>query len=264
VSRTPRGPAANWADYWRSDTFWKDSPLWRTNAELFLRRATPLLDLREDDTVLDVGCGAGHLDRLLSPRVRKILAVDVAEQFLAQCLANCRGKPNVRVAALGPDYTDLGRLPGGPFSLILCLSVVQYHRNLDEVGALIDSARRVASPGGRMLLADLPRARSAAGRLWDAICSGLLAVREGHTLLLLRAALAWHHRRAYRSFARAAGQLSFRSRDILAMLHSRGLEAREVRTSLSVHANRLGFVISFGSHPVPEPGRVREEALGTK
>jgi len=47
----------NWIVYWNQDNFWTHSRLWRINAELFFRRAAPIVHFKKTDSVLNVGCG---------------------------------------------------------------------------------------------------------------------------------------------------------------------------------------------------------------
>lgn len=234
-----------WAGYWDRDDFWRDAEIWRVNAVRFLRETRKLLEFGAADTVLDIGCGPGHLEAILSPLVREIVAADVAAQFVALCRQRCAGLGNVHAALLGPDYTDLTAL-GRDFSRILCVSVVQYYRNIGEVEALIESARRVARPGAVMLIADLPLGRGPAGFAWDAWCSALQGVREGYGRALLRTAVArWAGDSRYTRFSREHPGLSFTIGELTSLIGRLGLEASLLRRSLSIHANRPSLLIRF-------------------
>ncbi len=116
-----------WIEYWAQDDFWKDSQLWKINAELFLRRADKILGFTRDESVLNIGCGPGYLEPLLAPKVKRIFALDTAEQFADLCKKNCVNHLNVTVGLLGRNYTDL-TVCDELFSLILCVSVVQYYK----------------------------------------------------------------------------------------------------------------------------------------
>ena len=60
------------------------------------------------------------------------------------------------VHVLDPDhYTDLSFLDRR-YTVILCVSLVQFYRDLQEVAALFTAIGQVARPGARVLIADLP------------------------------------------------------------------------------------------------------------
>jgi SAM-dependent methyltransferase len=251
-SRRPAAAAhagETWRDYWSRDRLWRDSELLRINAALLRRRAPEAFTLGPDDAVLDIGCGPGLLEALLAPQVARVHAVDVAGQFVELCRERCREFGNVTVGALGEDYTDLSGLEG-PFTRMLCASVVQYYRDPGEVVALIASARTVAAPGALMLVADLPLARGPAGFAWDAACSLIQAAREGYLGALLRTARGrWSGGSGYRDFAGRVRQLAFTPdglASLIAGVNDRlGVRAGLVRGSVSVYANRPSLLIRF-------------------
>lgn len=234
-----------WIDYWNADDFWKHSPLWKVNAGLFCRRAQSVVGLRHDDLVLNIGSGPGHLEVLLSPMVKEIFALDVSEQFVELCRQNCRNCDNVEVALLGHDYTNLS-VCRKKFSLILCVSIVQYYRDTHEIEALITSARQVALPGARMLIADLPIKRKALGFLWDAFGSLTMSIKEGYSPALLQAAYAkYFRRRRYRSLCNDNKVLSFTIKDLESLVKRMRLNATVIRRSLSVYSNRPSILINL-------------------
>lgn len=236
----------DWVDYWSEDNFWKDSSLWKINSELFFKYASRLVEFKKSDTVLDIGCGPGHIEALIAPLVKNVHAVDIAEQFVDMCSKRCGDKGNVSTGFLKKDdYTDLKGIQGR-FSIILCISVVQYYRNISEVESLISSAKRIASPGCRMLIADLPLKRDMPGFLWDTLCSYLLSVREGYAQALLRMAFKrWFSKTSYKSFYDKVEQLYFTKAGLESLVNRLDLDARIIKDNLSVYANRLGLLIKF-------------------
>ena len=238
-------PHETWIQYWEKDDFWKDSTLWKINADLFLRRADKIVGFRKSDAVLNIGCGPGYLEPLLAPRVKQLDSVDTAQQFVRLCGKNCSNHPNVTVALLGHDYTDLTFLSRS-YSLILCISVVQYYRDITEVEALITSARSVALPGARMLIADLPLKRRFIGFTWDSLCSCLLSLREGYTKHLLCTVLTRSVQRSlYQSFRSRTNELHFDIPLLESLIRRMGLKANIVRKNLSVYANRPSLLIQL-------------------
>ena len=233
----------NWIQYWEKDDFWKDSTLWKINADLFLRQADKIVGFRKSDTVLNIGCGPGCLEPLLATRVKQLDSVDTAQQFVKLCGSKCSNHPNVTVALLGPDYTDLTFLSRS-YSLILCISVVQYYRDITEIETLITSARRVAMPGARMLIADLPLKRRFIGFAWDSLCSCLLSLSEGYTKHLLCTVLTRSVQRSlYQSFRSKTKELHFDIPLLESLIRRMELNADIVRKNLSVYANRPSLLI---------------------
>jgi len=236
---------ANWIEYWDRDDVWSNSPLWKINACLFFRRARGVVGFRADDAVLNIGCGPGHLEQLLSPAVKQILAVDASGQFAEQCRRTCHDRHNVQVELLGNDYTNLAVFQR-KFSLILCVSVVQYYRSVQEIESLIGSAKDVALPGARMLIADLPRTRGAPTFVWDAACSFGLAVREGYLWpLFCTAYLRWVRGSQYNDFRTKNPELSFSTTDLESLIHRTKVRGCIIWKNLSIYANRPSLLIQF-------------------
>ena len=234
-----------WIEYWNRDDFWGRLNLWELNARVFLRRAETILELKKDDAVLDIGSGPGELALALAGKVQSILAVDAAPQFVEATRARCRNVPNVEAVSPAADYTDL-TVFGRRFSLFLCISVVQYYDDVGEVEALIRSAQKVSRPGGRMLIADLNLKRRRMGFFYDAAGSMLTSLREGYAPALLRmAGNRWCASSSYRSAGAANRLLEFDFNEIEALVGRMGLNAKIIRRSVSIYANRPSLLIHF-------------------
>lgn len=236
----------SWVDYWDEDVFWRDSHLWEINSRLFFERANRIIEFKKSDCILDIGCGPGYAETFLAPLVKSIYAVDVAKQFVDICSDRCRNHSNVSVGHLGRgDYTNLEGF-GGPFSVILCVSVVQYYRNVSEIEVLIYSAKKIASPGAQMLIADLPLERGRLGFLWDVVCSYFLSIRKGYSQILLRTAFArWFRKTRYKAFYDKSEQLYFTISKLESLIDRLNLNARIIRGDFSVYANRPSLLIQF-------------------
>lgn len=236
----------SWVAYWSQDVFWKDSPLWQVNAKIFFKRASRLLGFKPQDNVLDIGCGAGYLELFLSPLVKNIYAVDVAQQFVDLAARRCRACQNVEVRKLAEDdYINLDKAPG-PFSVILCVSVLQYYRNFSEVEALIRAAKSLAYPGARMLIADLPVRRGKLGFIWDGLCSCFLSIAGGYFRVLLATAYSrWLRKSSYKACYNQTPQLLFTVAGLKALIQKTGLHARMIKGNFSVYANRLNLLVQF-------------------
>lgn len=237
--------AVSWLDYWSRDALWRESPLGGASADILLKRVGHHLSFERTDSVLEIGCGPGHLSSLLALRVGSVHAVDVAPSAVAACRERCSGNDNVTVGLLGGDYTDLSGC-GGSFTRIICVSVVQYYRDLAEVERLVRAARAVAAPGAALLIADLPLARGPAGFAWDALGTLAGALHGGYVGPLLRAARGrWGGGSPYRAVADRTGSLVFSRAAIAGLVRRTGLTATILRGSLSVYANRPSLLFGL-------------------
>ena len=108
------------------------------------------VELRGDERVLDLGCGAGHTAFAFAPRVREVVGLDLTESMLerARAIAANRGLANARF--------ELGDAEGMPFpdaSFDLVTSRQCAHHFADPAAALCEVAR-VLRPSGILLLVD--------------------------------------------------------------------------------------------------------------
>lgn len=103
-----------------------------------------LLDglLKQDQRVLDVGCGTGYSMVWLQEKfgLREVFGVDVS----TQAAAFCKARSLERVACASAD-----RLPfaDGSFDLVTCFDVI-YQLNDERASAAVNEASRVLRPGG--------------------------------------------------------------------------------------------------------------------
>ncbi|HET7759595.1 MAG TPA: methyltransferase domain-containing protein [Gaiellaceae bacterium] len=101
--------------------------------------------LRPDDDVLELGAGTGLVTRLAAPRVRSLLATDVAPGMLDLARRGTRRHPHVRFALV--DYGK--RLPFLDASFDVVLSGLTY---VQDSGAAVQELARVLKPRGRVAL----------------------------------------------------------------------------------------------------------------
>ncbi len=234
----------SWIDYWNRDRFWTGNKIWEKNAEIFLRRAEPVVRFLKTDSVLNIGCGPGHLEQLLAPLVSGICAADTSENLVSLCASRCSALTNVRTSLLSRNYTDLSGL--GRFSVFLCVSVVQYYETLEDVEALIRSARQSALPGARMLIADLPMKRNAAGFFRDVMDSIAFAVKEKYFTVFIQT--AWSllfGADGYRNSSKKFKAHLFTREQIQAWIQKMDLNAEIIDQSVSIYANRPSLLIRF-------------------
>ncbi len=111
------------------------------------------LDLREGNTVVDLGSGAGYFALKLSPEVGKtgqVLAVDLRKLslFFLWTRALLGGQHNVHVAIGRED--DPGLPTGSVDAVLICNT---YHE-FSNPGQMLDHVSQSLRPGGRLVVVD--------------------------------------------------------------------------------------------------------------
>jgi ArsR family transcriptional regulator len=100
--------------------------------------------------VLDVGTGTGRILRLLAPRARRAVGIDLSHAMLgvARAALDPETLPNVQVR-----HGDMYHLPLPPASadLVVFHQVLHY---ADDPAAAVAEAARVLRPGGRVVVVD--------------------------------------------------------------------------------------------------------------
>jgi demethylmenaquinone methyltransferase/2-methoxy-6-polyprenyl-1,4-benzoquinol methylase len=117
-------------------------------------RAVQLAAIRSDDDVLDIACGTGDFTRAFAfARPRSVIGCDFAHEMLTRA-AQAPGTAHRWVEA------DALRLPfrDGAFSLLSCAFGV---RNFVDLDAGLAEMHRVLKPGGRAVILEFARPKSA-------------------------------------------------------------------------------------------------------
>lgn len=86
-----------------------------------------LKNIKENDTVLDIGCGIGMIEKVLAKKAKHIVAIDINESSI-NAAKNLNTFPNVKyVAADAKDY-DFGR----NFDVAILSNVLEHIENRAE------------------------------------------------------------------------------------------------------------------------------------
>ncbi|MDQ8726950.1 class I SAM-dependent methyltransferase [Bradyrhizobium sp. LHD-71] len=184
--------------------------------------------------VLDFGCGeATHADRV---------AASVGQLWLCEAAARVRdhlrtrfgGQPNIKV--IGPD--ELQAIPAGTLDLVVANSVAQYLTR-DELDALLRTWRRLLTPDGRLVLADV-------------VPPGVSPVSDALALLryawrndFLGAAIAGLVRTVlspYRRIRASLGITTYTEREITERIDAAGFKAARLPFNFEHQPARLSFV----------------------
>lgn len=235
LSRNP------WTTFWNQQTIWSDTD-WQINARQFLLHFPKLHRFTPSDTVLDIGCGEGALAERISPFVKHIYCVDTSARFIRVCRKKFSHRENISVRVLPPtDYTDLSFLKPNTFSVITCLSVVQYYRSVDEFESLLASIKSLAKPGAICLIGDIP-VRPPTFK--DALSLIFLTITKYQTLHFIRILFKARFSDYYR-LRKSSGLLILTPVQIYRLLAKLHLKGKLIDTPLSPNTDRRHLVIYF-------------------
>ncbi|MDQ0468139.1 class I SAM-dependent methyltransferase [Labrys wisconsinensis] len=102
-------------------------------------------------TVLDLGCGGGHVSFAVAPHVQAVTAYDLSEDMLAAVAAEAQRRGLANVAT---RQGSAERLPFDDASFCMVASRYSAH-HWGDIPAGLREARRVAKPRGRAVFADV-------------------------------------------------------------------------------------------------------------
>lgn len=140
-------PAARPNTSWEKSAGWYDRIIGAQGSELYqnvvLPGALKLLNPREGEVHLDLGCGQGVFSRAVAEAGAEVTGVDLSPTLIEKARGH-RGPADIRY--LHRDAAKLGHL--GPFHSLSAILSIQ---NMPHLAAVCRSAAEVLRPGGRML-----------------------------------------------------------------------------------------------------------------
>lgn len=131
-----------------------------------LRRVVEAADLSDNDVVLEVGPGRGHLTRVLAERVARLVAVEIDEALAGALAGQFSGQSNVEVVAADAREVDIRSLApaDAPYKVVANLPyyaaspIIRRFLELDPKPVLLvvmvqrEVAREMVAPPGKMRL----------------------------------------------------------------------------------------------------------------
>lgn len=205
----PKQPSPISANLYTTDDI-EDLPQEAVLASLGCGNPVAIAELREGETVLDLGSGGG-IDVLLSARrvgpTGKAYGLDMTDEMLELARENQRKAGITNAQFLKGEIENIP-LPDNSVDVIISNCVVNLSPDKDRV---LHEAYRVLKPGGRLAIADIvtrrhiPPALKRSLELWAGCVAGALSEEEYHAKL---SAAGFHdiHIEALREYTAADAQ----------------------------------------------------------
>jgi ubiquinone/menaquinone biosynthesis C-methylase UbiE len=127
---------------------------------------TRLLQLRPNDTLIDVGCASGYEVFSVAPEVKEAVGIDVARDFIDAANAYAT-EHNVRNTKFLCTDGETIPFPNASFSKAICSEVVEH---LIDPLPLLAEIKRVLKPGGTVVFT-VPNWNSR-GTVWKRLLHG--------------------------------------------------------------------------------------------
>lgn len=107
------------------------------------------IELRGEETVLEIGCGVGRMTRRLSQLAGSVVAVDVSPEMLGRCEANVQGYGSVS-CALVPGDGSMPPVEDRSVDVVFSYITMQHVPSSAAQRAYLRESARVLKLGGRI------------------------------------------------------------------------------------------------------------------
>jgi SAM-dependent methyltransferase len=230
----------NWVDFWDQQSIMDDTS-WNKNMEIFMTGSQSFFDFKEDDEVLDIGSGPGFLVHYIKEQVKSICCLDTSPAFVEEGNRKFGGDSHIQFFLLGDNYLDFSMLEGKQFSKIVCASVIQYYKDINEVNTLIREMKKYAQPSAQMLIVDIPLE---AGIVKDLF--GLLKTswKQKYLTRILKF-IVQSYTSEYAKIRKKTGLLTVRKEEIDRLIEDNHLTATWRSDVLTLNGARKHLLITF-------------------
>ncbi len=108
----------------------------------------PLMDVKANDRVLDLGCGSGWATRLVAKRFhpKKIVGIDISDEMVRRAAEQSKGIANLEFL-----HGAAERIPAADDSFDKIFSIESFYYWPDQMVGLKE-AKRVLAPGGKLFI----------------------------------------------------------------------------------------------------------------
>jgi ubiquinone/menaquinone biosynthesis C-methylase UbiE len=231
----------NWLEWWDTENIITPAT-WFNNMEIFVTASDSLLHYNSQDIILDIGSGPGYLAAFLKDRVKEIHCLDTSQRYSDLCMDKFAKDKNVFIYKLNKDnYTDLSFVKHKKFSIIICQSVIQYYKSVNEVEKLVEEVRRIASPGARFLIADIPTTNNIVLLAYGLLKTALRKGRLSEIAKLLFQIVTSKYGKAYSSLR----LLVLSDEKLKGLTDKLGLDAHILSMKMTCNENRKHLLVRF-------------------
>lgn len=152
--------AAPWADVTLAAQGWRDSSSGDAYDEAAMREWAEATAARaralQPRAVYEIGCGTGMITFRLAPHCHSYWANDMSAAAVAHVREHAAGHGAGHVRFAVRDAVDFTGVPDATFDLVVMNSVAQHLPSLDQLTAVLTGAARIVTPGGFVLVGDMP------------------------------------------------------------------------------------------------------------
>ena len=119
----------------------------QATGEETLRFLQDTVGIGKDDVVLEIGCGVGHVGKVVAPLCRKWIGCDVASNMLSLTAARLKDLSNVELVEVS-GY-DLSGVADASVDVVYCTVVFMHLESWDRYNYILEGFR-VLRPNGRI------------------------------------------------------------------------------------------------------------------
>jgi ubiquinone/menaquinone biosynthesis C-methylase UbiE len=117
-----------------------------------IRTALHNLTLKENDLILDAGCGTGLLFRHVADKVQFLAGIDVSSSLLKEAAKKARNRNNIALIQADADAMPFS---DRTFDKVFALTLLQ---NMPDSGKTLDEIKRVSKLNADIVLSGLRKA----------------------------------------------------------------------------------------------------------
>lgn len=111
----------------------------------------PLITVNEKSRVLDLGCGDGRWGKILIPKCKEYVGIDISQEFIGKAQQENRGNSQVRFYCFPvQEY-----LSNDKYDLILLIGLITY-MNDEDIIKMANNCRKMLANGGKLVLRSIP------------------------------------------------------------------------------------------------------------
>jgi ubiquinone/menaquinone biosynthesis C-methylase UbiE len=240
MNKAERSMSNNWVHYWKNQNIFREKSF-KKSMEYFIDNSKRILNYNQNDVVLDIGSGPCYLAYCLKDKVSEIHCAEISEQLLDRGKSLLKNTTNVYFHYLDDNYTNFIFFKKEKFSIIICKGVIAYYDNLKEVETLIENVRRIAKPGARFLITDIPFVGSFISDITGIIKGGIKAKLFVESIKFFYRAIFSE----YYKVRSSKGILTVTPEQLTKIILEHNLHAEILEDNLTYNFNRKHLIIYF-------------------